>query len=330
MRKLMSILMAVGVLTLAGALYGCNYMGATSYIYQNGDKYTAGDREIKDKIEKLDIDYLSGEVTLTGNTGDVIKITETAEKDLDEKRKVHSWVDGTTLYIRFCESARNMDLNKLGKKLTVTIPADVNLSDLKIEISSGDVKGSDVTAENVDVEASSGDVNMSCTAKNIEMEASSGDITLTAVAEEISVETTSGDITVKQSGNSRKITAEASSGTLDITAEEVTTLRTKTSSGRITVSADTVGSFESDSSSGRCEAGFTKTPDSTDIETSSGNVKLLLPADAAITAEFDTSSGDITYELPFTKDGKRYISGAGTAKLSVDTSSGDITIGKNQ
>ena len=329
MRKLMCILMAVGVLALTGVLYGCNYMGATSYIYQNGDKYTAGDCEIKDKIEKIDIDYHSGEVTLTGNTGDVIKITETAEKDLDEKRKVHSWVDGTTLYIRFCESARNMDLNKLGKKLTVTIPADVNLSDLKIEISSGDVKGSDVTAENVDVESSSGDVNMSCTAKNIEMEASSGDITLTATAEEISVETSSGDITVKQSGNSRKITAEASSGKLDITAEEVTMLRTKTTSGRITVSADTVGSFESDSSSGRCEAGFTKTPESTDIETSSGNVKLLLPADAAITAEFDTSSGDITYELPFTKDGKRYISGAGNAKLSVDTSSGDITIGKN-
>ena len=328
MNKLIRILMAAGVLALAGALCGCSFMGVTSYIYDNSDKYTAGDREITDSIKTIDIDYFSGEVALTGNTGNGIRITETSEKDLDDQRKVHTWVDGTTLYIRFCESGRNMDLNKLGKKLTVTVPANTNLSDLKIQITSGDVKCSDIAAENVNVESSSGDVNVSCTAANIKMKASSGDITLDATAEEISVETSSGDIVVRQSGSSRKITAEASSGALDITAEEVINLRTKTSSGRIKVTADTVGNFESDSSSGRCEASFANTPDSTDIETSSGNVKLLLPADAELTAEFDTSSGDITYELPFAKDGKRYVSGAGTSKLRVETSSGDITIGK--
>ena len=167
MRKLIRILMAAGVLALAGALCGCSFMGVTSYIYDNSDQYTAGDREIKDKIEKIDIDYLSGQVTLTGNTGESIKITETAKKELDDKRKVHTWVDGTTLYIRFCDSGRNMDLNHLDKKLTVTIPADTNLSDLKIQISSGDVKCTDVTAENVDVDTSSGDVDVSCTATNI-------------------------------------------------------------------------------------------------------------------------------------------------------------------
>ena len=328
MRKMIRILMAAGVLALAGALCGCSFMGVTSYIYDNSDKYTAGDREITDSIKTIDIDYFSGEVVLTGNTGNGIRITETSEKDLDDQRKVHTWVDGTTLYIRFCESGRNMDLNKLGKKLTVTVPANTNLSDLKIQITSGDVKCSDIAAENVNVESSSGDVNVSCTAANIKMKASSGDITLDATAEEISVETSSGDIVVRQSGNSRKITAEASSGALDITAMEVNTIRTKTSSGRIKVTALTVRNYESDSSSGRCEASFANTPDSTDIETSSGNVKLLLPADAELTAEFDTSSGDITYELPFTKDGNHYVSGAGTSKLRVETSSGDITIGK--
>ena len=328
MRKMIRILMAAGVLALAGALCGCSFMGVTSYIYDNSDKYTAGDREIKDKIEKIDIDYLSGQVTLTGNTGESIKITETAKKELDDQRKVHTWVDGTTLYIRFCDSGRNMDLNHLDKKLTVTIPADTNLSDLKIQITSGDVKCSDIAAENVDVDTSSGDVDVSCTAANIKVDASSGDITLTATAEEISVESSSGDIVVKQTGKSRKIAAEASSGALDITAEEVINLRTKTSSGRIKVTADTVGNFESDSSSGRCEASFAQAPDSTDIETSSGSVKLLLPANAELTAEFDTSSGDITYEFPFTKDGNHYVSGAGTSKLRVETSSGDITIGK--
>ena len=37
-------------------LSGCSFIVGSNYLYQNGDKYTAGDRQIKDKIENISID----------------------------------------------------------------------------------------------------------------------------------------------------------------------------------------------------------------------------------------------------------------------------------
>ena len=104
---------------------------------------------------------------------------ETSAKELDDKRKVHTWVDGTTLYVRYCASAKGLDLNNLNKKLDIQIPADCRLENLKVDVSSGDFTGKEFEANGVNVYASSGDVEVVCGAKDIEIKTSSGDITLT-------------------------------------------------------------------------------------------------------------------------------------------------------
>ena len=94
-----------------GCLSGCNYESKTSYMYDNADKYTAGNREISDKIENIDIDYMSGDIELLATDTDSISIKETTNKTVDSDLQVHTWVDGTTLRVRFCESARNLSLS---------------------------------------------------------------------------------------------------------------------------------------------------------------------------------------------------------------------------
>ena len=63
-----------------------------------------------------------------------------------------------------------------------------------------------------------------------------------------------------------------------------------------------------------------------EAESTSGNVTLSLPEDTGFTAHLDTTSGDITYELPLEKKGDTYICGDGSSKINIDTTSGDIAI----
>lgn len=311
MRKLLMTLFAAVIVAAAVCLCGCS-VSYTNYLYQDSDKYTAGDREIPDKIETINIDYLSGKVKLTGTDSETVKIRETANETLDDDRKVHTWVSGTTLYVRYCASAKRLDLYKLEKTLEIDIPENVKLSELKIEISSGDADCSKFEAKSVEMKASSGDLFASCKAETIEMKASSGDITLT------------------QTGESDKISLETSSGSITVLTEKVGKLDVDSSSGKISVASDGAKVFKSHSSSGKGEFKFAEVPETAEMEASSGDITVYLPEDANVTAEFDVSSGDITYELPFSKSGGKYVSGDGSRKLTVETSSGDITVKKLQ
>ncbi len=308
--KALKVFAAIAVIA-AGifVLNGCGFK--TNYVYKNGDKYTAGDREISDKIEKIDIDYRSGDVKLVGSDTSSVSIKETSNKQLDDKRKVHSWVDGTTLYIRYCASAKKLDLNNLDKKLTVTIPGDVKLSDVKVVVSSGSFGAENFEAENINAESSSGAVSVDCTVKNVKMEASSGSVYLT------------------QKGVGGEISLMASSGSVNADVESADKLSTEVSSGKINVKTGKVNEFKSKASSGSCEFTFDEVPASSNIEASSGDVTIYLPENADISATFKHSSGDLDYsDIAFTKDGNNYVSGNGSNKLSVETSSGDITIKK--
>ena len=218
-------------------LSGCSFIVGSNYLYQNGDKYTAGDRQIKDKIENISIDYMFGNVKLIGADTDMISVKETTSVRLDDKRKVHTWVDGTTLYVKYCASAKNIDLNNLNKELTVTIPEDMILSDLYVDVSSADVSCENFKSDSVNVNSSSGSINAECEARMIKLSASSGDVYLT------------------QKGSSEEISIETSSGSIDVDMQDATNLSTRASSGDIRIKAGEVKEFKSETSSGYNEIG---------------------------------------------------------------------------
>ena len=297
-------MLAAMVLAMATCLLGGCAVSRLNYIYQNGESYTAGDRVISDKIESIDIDYMSGGVKLLGTSETSVEIRETSEKKL----RVHTWVDGTTLYVRYCASAKGLDLNNLKKSLVIELPESVDLAKVKLEVSSAEVTCENFEAQSVDVSSSSGDIKVDCSAKKIKLHASSGEISLL------------------QHGESDEISVDASSGKISLEAEKVERLTIGASSGSITVNADAIKSFKAESSSGDCSFRFANTPESMDVSASSGNVTAYLPEKADLTADVTISSGKFFYELPFSKTGDLYVCGSGANKLKVHTSLGDINL----
>ncbi len=289
MLKIRSIILSVATVAVTGLLGGCGFGWTTTYIYDNGDKYVSGDREISDKIETIEIDYLSGDVTLTESDSGIVTIKETSAKELDDLRKVHTWVDGTTLYVKYCASAKKLDINMLDKKLTIGVPKDINLSDLKMDIASGDA---DVT----------------CSADNIWIHASSGDVKL------------------DQKGNSKFVDMHTSSGHVDLNVESVDKVNVSVSSGKIYVNAGNVKDIESKTSSGSSNYTFAKVPKTSVIKAASGDITVNLPKDADLSADLGTASGDVSYDLAFAKNGDNYVCGSGANQMSVHTSSGDVNV----
>lgn len=312
-RKIMKILkravcLVILSIMLMGIITGCAYN--FSYIYENGDKYTAGDRTISDKIDTINIDYMSGEVKLTGVSGENISIQETANKNLEKKQKVHSWVDGSTLYIRFCASDNNLNFDKIDKKLEVEIPEKNIFKDIKVEISSGEVVCKNIETEKLRAEASSGSLDFDCVAETISMEVSSGGVSLV------------------QKGKADEISLYSSSGTINADVENVSAMNLSASSGSININGVSVKNLNSSSSSGESIFKLKKVPEKTDISASSGDVSIFIPEASDVKADISVSSGDISYELPFSKDGKSYICGNGNNKMNIETSSGDININR--
>ena len=331
-------------------LSGCSFglINTVSYQYENGDKYTAGDREIDDKITKINIDYLSGDVKVRGTDTDNIKVDETANTDIDADHQVHTWVDGDTLYVRYCVSTKSINFNKIEKSLEITIPEAQELDDFVIEVSSGNIDLDDFTTDNLYSYASSGNMDIDCSATDIEVKSSSGNVGLTqrGNSDSVKVKASSGDIFIDQSGDCNSFDIDSSSGKISImqngTIDQakihsssggvtavmgtVNKLNVDVSSGGIKLDADEIKDLTTKASSGHSDISLDVVPATSSINCSSGGISVHLPEDSDVTVHTSISSGDFSYDLPFTKNGKDYVNGSGSAVMDIRCSSGDVHI----
>lgn len=258
--------------------------------FTNADKYTAGDTQIKETIKNLDIDWTSGKVLLAYHDENTVVISEKSKKPINEDKQMRWWMDGDTLRIRYEKEGFNLFSfgSHQDKELTVTLPEGTELHD-------------------VNISATSGTINVpSLKADTLNLEITSGAIAAAVCAETIVTDTTSGDIDLQVSGDTKSISAETTSGNIRIDAENVQKFEAETTSGDIVLKIAGMETLE--------------------VETTSGDVTIALPADAGFTADFDTTSGSIAYDLPLTKEGGKYTCGNGSGKVEVDTTSGDILL----
>ena len=287
---------------------GCSigFVSGSTVRYDNADKYTAGDREIIDKIDKLDIDWIGGYVKVTTG-GSTVQIKETTKGDLADKYKVHTWAEGSTLHVRYCKSGERYNEDN-EKTLEITVPEDVLYKSINIDSSSADVTCEGLSSKKAVMDASSGNMTYIGNADSFTADTSSGNISFTGEAKTISTDSSSGDVFIEQTGESDSISTDSSSGDMNITAEYTKSLSTDTSSGKQVIKLE-------------------KQAESISLDSSSGDVKLYLPENADFTAEISTSSGDVSYELALKKTGdETYVCGNGENEVSIDTSSGDVKI----
>ncbi len=272
MKKIIAVVSLVTV--LAFSLTGCMTLRNIPFgnTLVNGEKYTAGDRMITDKVTGFDIEWASGSVTVKPHDADTIEIHETLSRgDISDDERVQSWVDGTTLRIAY-EKTKSMSLlsiNNVKKDLEVLVPASVSYRFLNVNAASAAVNIEGMDIEGLAVSVASGEVVIKDTrAEKAELRSASGSITMKeCTADTLEIDTASGTQKLSFSSAPKKADIHSASGDVEILLPK--------------------------------DAGF-----SAKIDTASGKVSYDLPmmkeknryiaGDGSAEFEIDTASGDVS------------------------------------
>jgi lia operon protein LiaG len=163
----------------------------------------------------------------------------------------------------------------------------------------------------------------------------SGGITLGAVraAGPFQADTTSGEVTAGsiQAGGAARL--HTTSGEITLKGLQASRADITTVSGDVTVSAMR-GEAAVSTTSGEITLAFDAQPPTIDAHSTSGDVKITLPADASFSLDAGSSSGDVRCDFPITVQGsggehhvlKGTVGAAPSAAVRVSTTSGEIRI----
>ncbi len=193
----------------------------------------------------------------------------------------------------------------------MTLPEELTLKTVKLHLSSGDLRGGTIQAEDFALGVTSGNIRLSqVKSAHYEIGMTSGDITMEAVAGIGSIGSSSGNIRV----------GSVSGGEQDIS----------TTSGNISVDQFT-GYGEIGTQSGNVKIDSALPQGDMNVRVTSGTVSIELVKEAAVNIEASVTSGDIDCDMPlsYDKSGKHATGQVGenpTATLSIKTTSGEVRI----
>lgn len=288
----MLVLAAVGMsLYLTGCGVNINMgNGLSDFSYADAENYSVGAAEFSETVEHIEIDWLAGNVTVASHSSDTVSFSEESLAALTEDTQLHYWLDGTTLHMKFCRSGK-WRLDGLEKDLTVLVPEDLPLTSLTVKSMSADIHLDALQAESANIGTSSGNV----------------ELTDCAVTDIVQVDTTSGWMDMSLTGPLETFSWGTTSGTLQITAPKVRNFSAGSVSGEVSLSVE-------------------EEPETLSIKTTSGSIDLALPEDASFTLDYDSTSGDLSSDLPCRTESGQYLFGGGKAEYQIGTVSGDVRI----
>ena len=140
-------------------------LGWTNYRYDDSGYQTGEGTIAAPNLERIDLDWIDGNVTVVICQDAYVSVTEKAPAELSEKTKVHWFVseDGKTLSIKYRGSSSFFGANKDKEKdLILRIPEKLlgQLQTLTINAVSSNVIVSNIVVDNIDVKTASGNVTM--------------------------------------------------------------------------------------------------------------------------------------------------------------------------
>ncbi|MBE5794787.1 MAG: DUF4097 domain-containing protein [Clostridiales bacterium] len=278
------------LIALCLLLCSCTSLGS---VYPNAEKYTAGGTSISKRVEDIDINWGDGMVNVAYHEGDEIILKETADKKLSKDLELHWYLDGKELKVQYAASGIRT-LPNLDKELTVLLPAGLELDDVKINVASAEVQADGIEAD------------------------------------EINVNTASGRVALRQAGHAEKVAVNSASGDVAVAIADADTLKINTVSGKVVADVYQADEVKGTSASGAVVMQFAHMPDQIDVDSVSGNVDFLLPANGGFTASVDSLSGSVRGNLDMKKlNDDKYVYGNGDCRISVDTVSGNVRFDEN-
>ncbi|MBO5252435.1 MAG: DUF4097 family beta strand repeat protein [Clostridia bacterium] len=274
----------------------------TPYVYEE---------EVK-TLREIEVDWVSGPVTLKYYDGELIRITETAKKEISEDEKLYLEVSGGTVSVRWNSKLLQLGVSREeAKQLELLIPERFSetLEAVSITTVSGDIGIDGLMAEEASFGSTSGEMHLS----NI-------------TAERFETETVSGGIFCRNVTGSEHFSASSTSGDMELSAVSGGEVELDTTSGE-TVLDGTAAQLSCTSVSGDVKLDLHAWPVETEIASVSGGVEIFAPdAEDGFLCSFSSVSGDFNCGFEAQKSGDRYLRGAGKNVLTVDTTSGDFSL----
>jgi len=257
---------------------------------------------------EVDIEVLSGTVTIVAGSQDVVTVTGTLGDGV-ESLEIDGDEDGVYIEVEYDEHYHGKQ--EVDTDLTISMPAGAALS---VETVSASISVTGITGE-VDLESVSGSIDVASKPATLDVETVSGNIYVESAPPESDISSVSGLIEVRAAG-----------GALD--AENV--------SGKITIHGGVIDGGDLASISGDITCHATPGPGSDlDIETMDGTITLVV--DAKLVASFDVStfSGSIENQIgpkpqrtsKYTPGKELYFNtGTGGPSISLESFSGTIKL----
>ena len=287
--KLKRIICLISVFVIAlMSLCGCSIY----YTYKDADQYKHGSGEITEEINRLDIEWLQGEVQVLPAPEGVenVILEETISQTVSKNVEVHYVVEGKTLKVRYAKSGEAL-LVMLRKNLKIYVPN--KLLSMEIESESADVRIGKVETEDCVIRVASGD----------------GRIDGMVVTRHMACEFLSGNL---------RGSANCAGADLEF----------KTGDGMIDFSSTSCRNFSVVIARGDVTLTFDECPASGGFEMAGGKMSLYLPAESDFTLTMEVLAGGLNTDFAYEKDGKHYVFGEGTSRFDARAASGSVNIYK--
>jgi len=289
-------------------------------------------------VDSLNVDWVSGDVTIKPHGGNDIMITEFAQRALRDEEKLRFNISGDTLNIKFRENGY-IGISPQ-KKLEVLIPSRLceSMNAFAVDSASGRLYINDIKADRVRTESVSGSIHLeNISARAFDVISASGSITITAAqAGDLKIDSVSGSVKLSDSA-AGTLNCEAASGSITVSgvfddakletvsgriafdnSATTSVLRANTASG----SLDLSGSFDKadvESVSGSVSIKSAVVPATIKVETASGGITVAIPDEGAVSVRHSTMSGRFSSDIPVTMQGR-------DAQFDLSTVSGSIKI----
>ena len=200
-------------------LSGCSYINIdeiNGYSYIDSNLYSIGDFTYDaSSISKINLCWIAGNVTVLKTASATnAAVSESGSADLNDQQKMHYLIQGSTLYIQYCESLYSGIIPSESKSLTLTIPENIgfysdlvsssltfsadalSLKSLNINTVSGQIIGSESleVADSINIDSTSGSINLTdVSCPEIEANSVSSDFAISVLSnDKLNVNTVSG------------------------------------------------------------------------------------------------------------------------------------------
>lgn len=212
------IIYIIPIILIMLFINGCS-SGTILDPYQYDDtNYKTGNMAFTEPINKINVDWIVGDIIIDESETEEIIIREDIDVNIDDKLKMHYYLNEGLLDIKFCGNLNQINHSYKIKKLYIYIPSNITSLEININNVSSDITASNVKIQKLDIENISGDIDIQKTEiDTLEINNTSGSILLFYLTiNNLDIESVSGTIGISYNNKPVQASIESVSGGISI------------------------------------------------------------------------------------------------------------------